>query len=414
MNLWSLPLELAEDVLTELAVIRSAERPKAFFDMPGQEDPLDHLFDIINGVAVIPVQGAITRSTEFSWWSGRPASQGQDTIRKSLDAALADQSVRSILLDVNSPGGVVDGTKELSDAIAAARTKKPCAAYANGLCASAAYWIASATGRVYAPLTASVGSIGVIMSVLDTSKLNEKLGISYNYISSGKWKAVGRGDAPLTDEERDYLQERISALHQIFKSDVSAHMGLTSDPGKWAEAQLLLAQPAKELGLVTDIVQDRDAAIRKLAVEAQMTREELLAQSPDLVEELLAEGKLKAEAQIKDASARASGEAVSSVMAVVRAMVGEETTARIETTLKTLTATGMSADQIATVAPMLVRADTVAPATQATAEAESRRAILAGLQSAHTDPVSASESNPVKDKKNCLVEDAKRRKTCAV
>ena len=128
-------------------------------------------------------------------------------------------------------------------------------------------------------------------------------------ITGGKWKAAGQG-GELTDEERQYFQERINTLHQIFKADVGRHMGLTADPQLWGEAQLLLAQPARELGLVTDIVRDRDAAIRKLAVEAQMTREELAAQSPELVDALLAEGRLKAEAENKANMDKAAADAV--------------------------------------------------------------------------------------------------------
>ena len=142
----------------------------------------------------------------------------------SLKAALADPSARAILFDITSPGGVVAGTKELADAIAEARTKKRCAAYANGLCASAAYWLASATGTVYAPLTATVGSIGVIMTITNYAKLEEKWGISTVTITGGKWKAAGQG-GELTEEERRYFQERINTLHQIFKADVGRHMG---------------------------------------------------------------------------------------------------------------------------------------------------------------------------------------------
>lgn len=136
------------------------------------------------------------------------------------------------------------------------------------------------------------------MTITNYAKLEEKWGISTVTITGGKWKAAGQG-GELTDEERQYFQERINTLHQIFKADVGRHMGLTADPQLWGEAQLLLAQPARELGLVTDIVRDRRRAIRKLAVEAQMTREELAAQSPELVDALLAEGRLKAEAENK-------------------------------------------------------------------------------------------------------------------
>ena len=395
-ELWALPFDMAEQVLAELALAKA--KPQALVE--GFPERKARGYELVGGVAVIPVSGAIVR--EQGWYG-----TGQDAVSSALKAALADPSARAILFDITSPGGVVAGTKELADAIAEARTKKRCAAYANGLCASAAYWLASATGTVYAPLTATVGSVGVIMSVANYSKLNEKWGVSYTYITGGKWKAVGNGDTPLTDEERQYLQERITALHQIFKADVGRHMGLTADPQLWGEAQLLLAQPARELGLVTDIVRDRDAAIRKLAVEAQMTREELAAQSPELVDALLAEGRLKAEAENKANMDKAAADAVAGALAVVKAVAGDETASHVETTLNTLRATGMSAEQIATVAPLLAKAE--APVHE-NAEAKSRADILAGLQAAHRQPAAAAPGTvPTATTKSPLLADAERR-----
>ena len=368
-ELWALPFEMAEQVLSDLASAKS--NPQALVE--GFPERKARGYELVGGVAVIPVTGPIVR--EQGWYG-----VGQDAVASSLKAALADPSARAILFDITSPGGVVAGTKELADAIAEARTKKHCAAYANGLCTSAAYWLASATGTVYAPLTATVGSIGVIMTITNYAKLEEKWGISTVIITGGKWKAAGQG-GELTDEERRYFQERINTLHQIFKADVGRHMGLTADPQLWGEAQLLLAQPARELGLVTDIVRDRDAAIRKLAVEAQMTREELAAQSPD--------------------------DAVAGALAVVKAVAGDETASHVETTLNTLRATGMSAEQIATVAPLLAKAE--APVHE-NAEAKTRAGILAGIQNVHQNPVAASPGTvPTATTKSPLLADAERR-----
>ena len=386
-ELWALPFDMAEQVLAELALAKA--KPQALVE--GFPERKARGYELVGGVAVIPVSGAIVR--EQGWYG-----TGQDAVSSALKAALADPSARAILFDINSPGGVVSGTKELSDAIAEARTKKRCAAYANGLCASAAYWLASAT--------ATVGSIGVIMTITNYAKLEEKWGISTVIITGGKWKAAGQG-GELTEEERQYFQERINTLHQIFKADVGRHMGLTADPQLWGEAQLLLAQPARELGLVTDIVRDRDAAIRKLAVEAQMTREELAAQSPELVDALLAEGRLKAEAENKANMDKAAADAVAGALAVVKAVAGDETASRVETTLNTLRATGMSAEQIATVAPLLAKAE--APVHE-NAEAKTRAGILAGIQNVHQNPVAASPGTvPTATTKSPLLADAERR-----
>lgn len=156
-ELWALPFEMAEQVLSDLASAKS--NPQALVE--GFPERKARGYELVGGVAVIPVTGPIVR--EQGWYG-----VGQDAVASSLKAALAD-------------------------AIAEARTKKRCAAYANGLCASAAYWLASATGTVYAPLTATVGSIGVIMTITNYAKLEEKWGISTVTITGGKWKAAGQG-----------------------------------------------------------------------------------------------------------------------------------------------------------------------------------------------------------------------------
>lgn len=138
-----------------------------------------------------------------------------------------------------------------------------------------------------------------------------------------------------------------------------------------------------------------------------MTREELAAQSPELVDALLAEGRLKAEAENRMNMDKAAADAVAGALAVVKAVAGDEAASRVETTLNTLRATGMSAEQIATVAPLLAKAE--AP-VQENAEAKTRADILAGLQNAHQNPVAASPGTvPTATTKSPLLADAERR-----
>ena len=99
-------------------------------------------------------------------------------------AGHAGQVRLALLLRFNSPGGVASGVPELA-AWLAAQTAKPVYAYADGLCASAAYYLAAATGRVYAPATATVGSIGVICRHMDWSGFLEKCGVRVTHLTGG-------------------------------------------------------------------------------------------------------------------------------------------------------------------------------------------------------------------------------------
>ena len=343
--LWALMPDAAQPVLTEIASSLAPGREAqgegaALFGSPEASKDEERGFVVVGGVAVINISGPIMRSGMWSW-AGRRISQGQDGIARALEFALADRSVRAILLDINSPGGVVSGTKELADRIAEAAATKPMAAYANGLMASAAMWLGAATGRVFAPVTATVGSIGVIMVHTDFSRLNEKWGISYSYITGGKLKAAGNPDNPLSDEARALFQKQVNELHAIFKADVMRGLDITAPAESWAEGQTMLAGEAHSLGLVTTIVRDIDSAINTLRQEAVMDYQTLAAQHPELLAEITqkaeaqAEQKFaareqgKAEADTDVIAAKADADAEARVLAMVKAVAGDEVHAAV-------------------------------------------------------------------------------------
>lgn len=359
-------------------------------------------YTVQKGVAIISISGAITRKS--SWYSSWFGQTGQDNIRTALDAALADKSVKAILLDINSPGGVVSGTKELADYIAIARKTKPCAAYANGLCASAALWLASATGRIFAPQTAQVGSVGVLYVHADWSKYNEKSGIAYTYITGGTFKAVGNEHSPLSESDKAYLQQHITALHDIFATDVAKHLRITAQRGAWAEGQTFLATEAKSLGLVKSIVADLSAAVQKLA-EENMTKAELAQQYPELLAELQAEALVQAKAEL--AATTVASPPQQDTLALVKAVLGEEASAKVQAVADA----GVSAQQFAALAPLL---HSTAPVQTSNTEAANipnaadlSAQILAGITQAHGEPVKgiAPHTTP----KSSLVADAEKR-----
>ena len=336
-----------------------------------------------DGVAVIEVVGAISRWA--SWWAA-----GQDEIRAAIDAAVADTQVRAVLLSFYSPGGVVSGVKELSDHIAAQGATKPIYAYADGLCASAAYWLASATGKIYAPLTAEVGSIGVILMHVDYSQANKKIGASVTYIAGGKYKAVGNSNAPLSDADQKYLQGGIDKMHALFRADVSAHMPVDGDnPAAWGDAQVFLASDALQLGLVSEIVTDRADCIAQINKEITMDREELAKKYPDLLASITQEAKNAALAEVNTAAAEASqkakaqiaeekDKAAANMLGVVSAVCGVAAAEKV----KALLATGITPEQIQAVTAALAPAQQQKEEPRATSGDAAKAAILAALEKA--------------------------------
>ena len=170
-ELWALPAESAHTWLYPLRARLFASRAAS----PSVTADGGPSYQRCEGIAVIGISGVITRQSERGIW-GERLTQGQDEILRAVAAAQEDPDVRALFFRINSPGGVVAGTKELADAIAAG--PKPAGAYADGQATSAAFWLASATGRIYAPATAMLGSVGVISEVVSLSGYLRRQGIA--------------------------------------------------------------------------------------------------------------------------------------------------------------------------------------------------------------------------------------------
>lgn len=262
-------------------------------------------------MAVIDISGTIHRYGDPEW-----DAVGHDTIKAAVSLAMQDRSASALLLRFNSPGGVASGVPELA-AWLAAQTAKPVYAYADGLCASAAYYLAAATGRVYAPATATVGSIGVICRHMDWSGFLEKCGVRVTHLTGGAWKAAGNDAEPLTDEVKAYLQQPINELHAMFRADVAAHMPVDATaPETWGDGQVFLASRAHELGLVTGIVPGMDALIALINItkEKPMDRAEFASSHPELLAQIETDAKKQGAAEANAAMETQQQQAVQAAL----------------------------------------------------------------------------------------------------
>ena len=170
------PWAILPDKLREIQTIYETHLRGDKIDLKGIEaqlgEPLNNVhmdIDVIDGVAIVPIHGVIgKRLNLFSKISGGVSTE---LLKRDLQIVLDDESVDSILLDIDSPGGSVDGTQELAQFIFDARSIKPIIALANSTMASAAYWIGAAAHEVHiSDDTTQVGSIGVVANHVDESK----------------------------------------------------------------------------------------------------------------------------------------------------------------------------------------------------------------------------------------------------
>lgn len=218
-------------------------------------------------VAVIPVYGVITpRANMLSSSSG--GSTAED-IRKDFRAALADPEVGSIVFDVDSPGGVVDGLPELTAEIMDARGRKPMTAVANTQMASGALWIASAADRIVASPSATVGSIGVIGVHQDRSAKYEREGIRHTIIRTSRYKGEAHDSEPLTDDAKKAMLDEAMHYDAMFTEDVARGRGV--DPARvraeFGQGRMMVAKKAVEVGLI-DGIQTLESAVRDSAMRS--------------------------------------------------------------------------------------------------------------------------------------------------
>ena len=220
-------------------------------------------------VAQISVVGSISRrSSIWSEWFGGASVDG---LIAALRNVAADPDVKTVLLNIDSPGGTVDGLPELAAEIRTLRESKHVVALANSLAASAAYWIASQADEIVATPEALIGSIGVFTLHVDWSAYNERVGIKPTYIAAGKYKVEANPDQPLDDEARDYLQTLVEEAYSLFVADVAKGRGVSAATVRsdYGEGRVLTAKDAKAAGLIDRVAGYHETIARLTGVKAE-------------------------------------------------------------------------------------------------------------------------------------------------
>lgn len=184
-----------------------------------------HTAEVRDGIGIMLVRGALFRHA--SMFSNISSATSYGELRKDFQSLLDDDSIKGIVWDFDSPGGEVNGVAELADAIYKARGKKPMVAYASGLCASAAYWLASAVGDIYCSPTSELGSIGCKMLLVDESKKNEMEGRKEIAIVSSQSPA--KASDPNDGGYLARLQRQCDELADVFIRSVATYRDVTPD-----------------------------------------------------------------------------------------------------------------------------------------------------------------------------------------
>lgn len=237
---------------------------RARADLPPQDDSKEDPeqksgYVVHGGLAVICIAGPIMKAK--GKFGGTSSVQTRAAIRK----AAGDDSVQSILLHIDSPGGSVAGTFELAKDIAridrapASEGGKPVYAHIEDIGASGGYLLASQARRITADTTSYIGSIGVVTTLVDQSEALKKEGLKVHTISTGGMKGEGR-DGKVTEEMKSEAQKMVDEIGEHFVTAVSTGRHMSMERAQsLADGRVHIAAEAQKLGLIDGVASIDDA-----------------------------------------------------------------------------------------------------------------------------------------------------------
>ena len=316
---WAITTEALE--LIDGIAHRANENPEAVATKLGRPLQGTRTMDVRNNVAVLPVAGPIFRYANiFTEISG---ASSIDTMAMDFQTALDDPKVDAIVLEIDSPGGMVAGVSEFADMVRAA--DKPVTAYIGALAASAAYWIAAAANDIVLDKSAEVGSVGAVMQMRITDDKNSR-----EIVSS---QSPNKRPNPDTDDGRTEVQGRIDALAQVFIESVAEFRGVDAETviNGFGRGGMKLGEAAVQAGMADRLgslesviaglsgVTERTVQMNGTIKTSEITRDYIAAECPAIADALRKEGEDKAKAEnatAGQASAEAERERIKAVLDV--------------------------------------------------------------------------------------------------
>jgi protease-4 len=222
-------------------------------------------------VGIVYVDGAIMLGKSTSSLFGGSGAFSTD-IRKALDEAARDDSIKAVVLRVDSPGGSATASEIILDATQRLREKKPLIVSMGNVAGSGGYYVACGSELIYADAATITGSIGVVGGKLATRSMWNKIGINFQTYKRGENAGMLSSDATFTQSERERMQDWMDDIYEVFKGHVVKIRGkrLKKPIDELAGGRVFTGRQAVELGLVDKIATLQDA-IARIAEEAKVT-----------------------------------------------------------------------------------------------------------------------------------------------
>ena len=297
-TVWAITPEMLSSMI-EIAH-QTNKSPEAIAKEMGRDMKNTYAVSIRGGVAVIPITGPLFRHANLL--TAVCGATSYELLAQDFNKALNDPNISAILIDIDSPGGEVNGCSELADMIYKARGKKRIIAYASGSCCSGAYWIASACDKIMVADTAIVGSIGVV-SIFE--KDDEKQTIEI--VSS---QSPNKRPDVETEEGKAKIQAHIDALAEVFIHKVALNRDISPKEviENFGGGDVFVGQKAVSIGLADglssfeELVSDlNNQPMENIMEEQKINASEIKAQERERMSQVFASEGVKG----KEATAQA-------------------------------------------------------------------------------------------------------------
>ncbi|BBP82874.1 hypothetical protein PHLH8_25160 [Pseudomonas sp. Pc102] len=209
------------------------------------------------GIEVIPVHGILV--SRGGHMNPCETMTSYDGLRTSIQQAVADPMVERIVLDIDTPGGSATGAFELAASIRAMAQQKPITGIVNFMAFSGGYLIGSACSELVVSQTSGVGSIGVIASHLDRSRMEDRLGVTVTTVYAGAHKNDLTPHEPISEQSLQLLNELVQESYGHFVDAVAEYRGLTAAQVRGTEARTYSGQAGIDAGLADRLQAPQDA-----------------------------------------------------------------------------------------------------------------------------------------------------------
>ncbi len=196
-------------------------------------------FKLGDKIGVVQIEGVITDSREIS---------------DQIDEFANDDTIRAVVLRIDSPGGGVAPSQEIYQAVHELRKNKRVVASMGSVAASGGYLIASAAERIVANPGTITGSISAVMHFADVQELMKKVGVRSSVVKSGKFKDIGSPAREMTTDERQLIQGIVDDIYDQFVQTISENRKISIEKiRKIADGRIFSGRQALQLKLVDEL-----------------------------------------------------------------------------------------------------------------------------------------------------------------